>query len=83
MSLVSTTIILVSYSVGWLDLYHLLVGLSLLFSSNYNYFSLMSHFRYGKREAMAYAASRIQASYGTVKRVLSEVFKNIGMWHNY
>lgn len=30
--------------------------------------------RYGKREAMAYAASRIQGSYGTVLRVLSEVF---------
>ena len=40
-------------------------------------------FRYGKRESVAYAASRTQASYGTVKRVLSEVFTNscnIVMW---
>ena len=30
-------------------------------------------FRYGKREAMAYAASKVQGCYGTVLRVLSEV----------
>ena len=33
--------------------------------------------RYGRREAMAYAASRIQASYGTAKRVLAEVSSDL------